>query len=55
MATLATAAATGSNVPELTFTLKSNELGGQLTNKKYINGMGFSGEKFFGEEGEMPW
>ena len=27
-----------------TFTLKSHELGGQLTNKQYINGMGFSGE-----------
>jgi Raf kinase inhibitor-like YbhB/YbcL family protein len=26
------------------FTLKSNELGGQLTGKQYINGMGFSGE-----------
>lgn len=27
-----------------TFTLKSNELGGQLTNKQYANGMGFNGE-----------
>lgn len=27
-----------------TFTLKSNELGGQLSDKQYINGMGFSGE-----------
>ena len=27
-----------------TFTLKSKELGGQLTNKQYANGMGFSGE-----------
>jgi Raf kinase inhibitor-like YbhB/YbcL family protein len=27
-----------------TFTLKSNELGGQFTNKQYANGMGFSGE-----------
>ncbi|SEW44862.1 YbhB/YbcL family Raf kinase inhibitor-like protein [Chitinophaga arvensicola] len=27
-----------------TFTLKSNELGGQLNNKHYINGMGFTGE-----------
>jgi len=27
-----------------TFTLKSNELGGQLTNKQYFNGMGFSGD-----------
>lgn len=26
-----------------TFTLKSNELGGQLTNKHYANFMGFSG------------
>lgn len=44
MATLTTAAASSNNVQELTFTLKSNELGGQLTNKQYINGMGFSGE-----------
>jgi len=27
-----------------TFTLKSNELGGQFTNRQYINGMGFSGD-----------
>ena len=27
-----------------TFTLKSKELGGQLTNKQYFSGMGFSGE-----------
>jgi len=27
-----------------TFTLKSNELGGQLTNKHYLNGMGYTGE-----------
>lgn len=27
-----------------TFTLKSNELGGQLANKHYLNGMGYSGE-----------
>ncbi|WP_291906454.1 YbhB/YbcL family Raf kinase inhibitor-like protein [Chitinophaga sp. CB10] len=26
------------------FTLKSNELGGQLTNKQYFNGFGYSGE-----------
>lgn len=44
MTTLTTPAATRSNAPELTFTLKSNELGGQLTNKQYIYGMGFSGE-----------
>lgn len=25
-----------------TFTLKSNELGGQLTNRHYLNGMGLS-------------
>lgn len=29
---------------EPTFTLKSNELGGQLTNRQFANGMGFSGE-----------
>lgn len=27
-----------------TFTLKSNELGGQFTNQQYLNGMGFAGE-----------
>lgn len=27
-----------------TFTLTSNELGGQLTNKHFLNGMGFTGE-----------
>lgn len=27
-----------------TFTLKSNELGGQFTNKQYLNGMGYTGE-----------
>lgn len=27
-----------------TFTLKSKELGGQFTNKQYLNGMGYSGE-----------
>lgn len=27
-----------------TFTLKSPELGGQLTNKQFLNGMGFTGE-----------
>lgn len=27
-----------------TFTLKSNELGGQLTNSQYFNGMGYNGE-----------
>lgn len=27
-----------------TFTLKSRELGGQLSNKQYANGMGFNGE-----------
>lgn len=27
-----------------TFTLKSNELGGQLTSKHYLNGMGYTGE-----------
>ncbi len=27
-----------------TFTLKSNELGGQLTSKQYLNGMGYTGD-----------
>jgi Raf kinase inhibitor-like YbhB/YbcL family protein len=39
----ATTALNGSATAQ-TFTLKSDELGGQLTNKHYINGMGFSGE-----------
>lgn len=33
-----------SQVNRNSFTLKSNDLGGQLANKHYINGMGFSGQ-----------
>jgi Raf kinase inhibitor-like YbhB/YbcL family protein len=44
MATLAAAAVRSSGAEAPTFTLKSNELGGQFTNKQYLNGMGFSGE-----------
>lgn len=44
MATLATATAPGGGALAQAFTLKSNELGGQLTGKQYFNGMGFSGE-----------
>jgi Raf kinase inhibitor-like YbhB/YbcL family protein len=40
---LVTAAMTGTALAQ-TFTLKSNELGGQLTNKQYANAMGFTGE-----------
>jgi Raf kinase inhibitor-like YbhB/YbcL family protein len=35
-----------------TFTLKSNELGGQFTNKQYFNGMGFTGEN---QSPELYW
>ncbi len=44
MATLAAVDAHSSSAPAQKFTLKSNELGGQLTSKQYVNGMGFSGE-----------
>jgi Raf kinase inhibitor-like YbhB/YbcL family protein len=44
MTELATLAARNSHAIRQTFTLKSNELGGQLANKHYLNGMGFSGE-----------
>ncbi|QNK61656.1 YbhB/YbcL family Raf kinase inhibitor-like protein [Pedobacter sp. PAMC26386] len=44
MATLTAAATQSSGAQAQTFTLKSNELGGQFTNKQYLNGMGFSGE-----------
>lgn len=44
MTTLAVAAAVTSTSVAQTFTLKSNELGGQLTNKQFANGMGFTGE-----------
>lgn len=42
METSTTVAANSSSTP--TFTLKSKDLGGQLTNKQYANAMGFSGE-----------
>jgi Raf kinase inhibitor-like YbhB/YbcL family protein len=44
MATLTAAAAHSSSALAQTFTLKSNELGGQFTNKQYLSGMGFTGE-----------
>lgn len=44
MTELAAASASSSKTITQAFTLKSNELGGQLTNKQYFNGMGFSGE-----------
>lgn len=43
MTTLAEAGALSSDALVQSFTVKSNELGGQLTNKQYANGMGFSG------------
>lgn len=43
MTLLAASALNSSNISQ-TFTLKSDELSGQLTSKQYFNGMGFSGE-----------
>ncbi|GAB3800496.1 YbhB/YbcL family Raf kinase inhibitor-like protein [Spirosoma humi] len=44
MTALTAASVRGSQTTAQAFTLKSDELGGQLTNKQYFNGMGFSGE-----------
>ncbi len=44
MTELSAVTSPGSNPIEQPFTLKSNELGGQLSTKHYANGMGFSGE-----------
>lgn len=44
IATFATCALLTSAAFAQTFTLKSNELGGQFTDKQYYNGMGYSGE-----------
>ncbi|HVI47627.1 MAG TPA: YbhB/YbcL family Raf kinase inhibitor-like protein [Chitinophaga sp.] len=44
MATPTTATLQGGSTFTQTFTLKSNELGGQLTNKQYARGMGYNGE-----------
>jgi Raf kinase inhibitor-like YbhB/YbcL family protein len=44
MATENTATIPGGNALAATFTLKSRELGGQLTNQQYANGMGYNGE-----------
>jgi Raf kinase inhibitor-like YbhB/YbcL family protein len=52
MSALATAAVVSSSVFGQTFTLKSNELGGQLTNRHFLNGMGFSGEN---QSPELHW
>lgn len=41
---MATVTTSGDNTTAQTFTLKSAELGGQLTNKQYANGWGFNGE-----------
>ncbi|MBB6501428.1 YbhB/YbcL family Raf kinase inhibitor-like protein [Pedobacter cryoconitis] len=35
-----------------TFTLKSNELGGQLNQKQYLNGMGYTGEN---QSPQLSW
>lgn len=43
-ATVAAAALLSTSALAQSFTLKSPELGGQLLNKHYMNGMGFSGE-----------
>lgn len=47
----AAAALTGSAFAQ-TFTLKSSELGGQLTNKQYANAMGFTGEN---QSPQLSW
>jgi len=44
MATATTTATLGGSEFTQTFTLKSRELGGQLTNKQYAPGMGFNGK-----------
>lgn len=44
MTTLATAATLATSAMAQNFTLHSNELGGQLTDKHFLNGMGFKGE-----------
>ncbi|MGO4294328.1 YbhB/YbcL family Raf kinase inhibitor-like protein [Chitinophaga sp. RAB17] len=44
MATLTTTTGLNKSPLAAAFTLKSKELGGQFTNKQYLNGMGFSGE-----------
>jgi Raf kinase inhibitor-like YbhB/YbcL family protein len=44
MTALTTAAEPSGNSKTQTFTLKSDDLGGQLNEKQYVNGMGFSGE-----------
>ena len=52
MATLiAIAIVTGTALAQ-TFTLKSNELGGQFTNKHYLNGMGYTGEN---QSPQLSW
>ncbi|PBQ33533.1 YbhB/YbcL family Raf kinase inhibitor-like protein [Sphingobacteriaceae bacterium] len=52
MTTLAAAAVLSGSAIAQTFTLKSSELGGQLTNKQYANGMGFSGEN---QSPQLSW
>jgi len=52
MTTLAVAATLTSSAFAQTFTLKSNELGGQLTNKQFVNGMGFNGEN---QSPQLSW
>jgi hypothetical protein len=44
LAAWATATLLGNAAFAQTFTLKSAELGGQLPNKQYLNGMGYTGE-----------
>jgi len=51
MTALATTAIMSSAFAQ-TFTLKSNELGGQFTNKQYLNGMGYSGEN---QSPQLAW
>jgi len=49
---LAAAAVLSGSATAQTFTLKSKELGGQLTQKQYLNGMGFKGDN---QSPELYW
>lgn len=52
MTAIAVTAALSTNALAQNFTLKSNEMGGQLTNKQYLNGMGFTGEN---QSPQLSW
>ncbi|MBV7532506.1 YbhB/YbcL family Raf kinase inhibitor-like protein [Chitinophaga sp. sic0106] len=52
IATLLLVAMAGLSSYAQNFTLKSNELGGQLTNKQYFNGFGYNGEN---QSPQLSW